>query len=323
MTSILPPKDEEVWIFPYSSKPVSGLNLRISQVFFALFSIASGTSPLYHSPLPPVVYWGACLFSTIGLIGSFTFTKTPSLPTKTLESLEENFKEEIHLLSGIDSKGNPQNCSIELLKTTIDTLWNRQKIKALNSLSECDFNAWNCYRLLALTPVQHWAKRGDLSKVQLLIENGAADQCVGKGSETSALYQAAFHGHIEIVKYLLSVGARSYVTLNAETPLHSFIPQLVYEYCNKGIFNENNKECLSILLVHFNCHAPKNLAYQLKIPIAEGENPLVYVQSYYQDFQGKQELIGCLSPYKKDKEVFLSQEISNDSLTLKELGEQK
>ena len=320
------PQDEKPYLLPCSNQPISSNELKVSRIALGLFSTVSAVGSLYLSYPVFLLSGGVCAISSLSLLGSFFMIKKapPLLPISTLQTVEETLQQEMHQLSGIDREGYPQACTNENFKSLVERLHCEKKLnKMLNGLSKYDITACQCYKLRPLTPLQHWAKRGDLYKVRLLIEKGAADQCLGKYALTSALFESLLAGHLPVTQHLLSVGANSYLTLNSDQRLASFLPKLIYEYCDRGVFRASHKSSLNTFLSHFQSYAPQDFAYQLSIPITKGEHPKTYVKKYCREFEGKNDLLECLSAYKKDDIVFNPNQLSDNPCTLEEVGQQK
>lgn len=219
-------------------------------------------------------------------------------------------------------------------------------LKQLNQLELLNVIPPSCSRTLGVqfythedqrTPLQHWASEGHLEICQLLVEHGAWDYC-GGNNNTSALYEAAFYGHLPVVEYLIKKGALANLSF-LNNPLFCFIPKFAFEivWCKTHL--ECKESCFScfrhILASHSKEHSG-NLEFQFKIPVDEQENNILCwlkkMEQIRTNHQGPMihELQKILVQYgATNKNVFTKAELKQQGLdigsgsTLNEIASQK
>lgn len=242
---------------------------------------------------------GMTAVSVCGLIGTCAFKKPASL-YPFLVSPEEidrlGLKKVIHELCGMDEDGNNLSISIERMQEILKDLKDRDLIYAINSIPRyyldkeellLDERYPNTIKTTKRTPLQHWAYKGNVEAVRLLLQYGASDYCHCKKADKyslrtiSALYLAVLSGHEEIVTLLLETGASADIYFKWGSRSNAFIPLLVFEL-GQGVKKSNTTPaCLRRIFQSLKTHQPKSLEYQLKIPVTrKQENCLVWITNY-------------------------------------------
>lgn len=173
------------------------------------------------------------------------------------------------------------------------------------------------------TPLHYWAKKGDLTTVKLLIEQGAKDYFT-EGSAVdqlvTGLYLAAKGGHLNVVQYLLQKGSPIDIAFSNQNVLCSFLPKLIFEMTQLLVekvdeLEANNLlECLKIILSHLGEKNKQNLQFQLRIPIRENVNILDWIVQEYSTEEIKiqqriKTLENLLQLYVTEKDVFSIKEL--------------
>ncbi len=167
-----------------------------------------------------------------------------------------------------------EKCGLEQAQGIVSDLKQQNQLALLNVIPPYYSGALGvqCYtHETQRTPLQYWAAQGNLAISQLLVEHGALDYCGGKNN-TSALYEAAFYGHLPMVEYLMGQGAHANLAFQ-KNPLFYFIPKFVFEmvWCKSHLEYKACFACLHFILDSQSKKNPENLKFQLKIPIDERE----------------------------------------------------
>lgn len=167
-------------------------------------------------------------------------------------------------------------CPIEKLKDIVGQLKDANMLQFLDAIPACCYNnpqssffrMWN--ECSYFTPLHYWAKEGNLEAVEILIKNGAHDHFT-EGENlyeiTSGLYLAALFGHPKVVEYLLKNGSRADVAFGKNNVLQSFIPKLIFDIGQSWETHDGALDCLRLILSELKRKDPKNLEFQLRIPV--------------------------------------------------------
>lgn len=212
---------------------------------------------------------------------------------KTSKVHRLGFTEIIHELSEIDVEGNYRPCSLERFKEILSILKDKNALYVLNSIPK--YIVEHSYKRdvfdippSCYTPLQHWVSKGNIEAVKALIQVRASDLCKENNEihcDKSALYVAAMHGHNDIVQYLLKNGAKANIAFHNNV-MFSFVPQFIFEISSKKNITHNQLTCLEIILNHLSAIDPKNLKFQLQIPIDFFDRKDQYVNSIdYLDYR--------------------------------------
>ena len=170
--------------------------------------------------------------------------------------------------------GEEEKLGLEHVQDLVTDLKSQNDLAVLNTIPIVRRPASGVYfyaHETTCTPLQYWASQGNLEITKLLVDHGALDYCGGR-NDTSALYEAAFYGHMHIVQYLMEQGAHANLAFR-KNPLYYFIPKFAFEMvmCMSSSECELPLNCFRYIL---NAHSklyPDNLKFQFKIPVDESE----------------------------------------------------
>jgi hypothetical protein len=269
---------------------------------------------------------GSCIF--VYRVGSEMTPLTQDQAPKghslyTVSDLNPQFVLLDELCEG-NTDGREMPCSMDRINEIIEQLKKNDMLPLLNAIPGYLSN--NFMSSVIVTPLHYWAKKGNLLVVKVLLENGAKDYFT-EGRDvhelTSGVYLAALYGHADVVEYLLKNGSRADVAFAKHNVLLSFVPKLVFEVAPL-IMGKNQEEdvnqalrCLRIILTHLKRNNPRNLNFQLKIPIDNGLNSFYWVEWKYcgsneatQEFRRAKQLGKVLAEFGADnQEVYSVEEL--------------
>lgn len=188
--------------------------------------------------------------------------------------------------------------SYERLKEILEILKEKNLLHLLNTIPvdrSLKYPDYGDTVLYVVSPLQHWAFKGKLDFVKLLVEHGAMDYLANSPfGNRSALYRAAECGHIEVVNYLLENGANADICFEGDI-LRSFIPDHIFHLSKMDGIELLSPYfmCLKRILDYMALYQPNKLCFQLTIPVKEGENIIQwakgknypYLQQVYRTLQ--------------------------------------
>ncbi len=279
--------------------------------------------------------------ATLAIVNLIRFKGRVSSPTTqriTREALKALVKpEEVERLNLTESLKELCNstCTPERMVEILEEIKEQGQLAILNSIPEGG----------TYTPLQHWIRQGNLQAVRLLIEYGAAlrieDETYSyrfnrlNAYSKSALFQAAQSGHIEIVKYLLSIGERADFAFHDKVTFH-FIPVYIYTLANaikdsRHTPPENASdqcECLRLILKNL---TKKERVHQFKIPVDQFTTGYVNAIDWIEkrglqkESPAKENLLKVLKSFEiKKGEVYTKEELTGpNDITLGELAQYK
>ena len=196
----------------------------------------------------------------------------PKLSLHTAPSINDVSEDHMKLVEKLcEGKGK---CDLEQARSIVKDLKQQNHLALLNVIPPFCSNTLGPHfytHETQRTPLQCYASEGDLEISKLLVEHGALDYC-GDKNNTSALYEAAFYGHLHMVEYLIEQGAHANLAFK-KNPLFYFIPKFAFEMvmCKSHL---EYKSCFVCFRYILDCHSknhPENLKTQFKIPIDEQE----------------------------------------------------
>lgn len=283
---------------PYINFTLSETTLRVTQVTLGMLSglgLMFGGLSQYYLPsswltsswLTPS--WSCTVgIALLGLGGTCMF-KQNNLPDRESlliplippQQIPSEHLQLIHELCEITVEGVSLECSLERVHAILSELQKGDNLRLLNTIPSYYLEQQRSpifqTPLIQFTPLQHWASKGNLEVVKLLLEHGAVDYCAkSPPGTTSALYEAALHGQIEVVDFLLGSGAHADLAFNGNV-LRYFIPKFVFQLIQRTQAQEISVACLDHILISLSKNQPENLKLQLKIPVNEGENVLCWI----------------------------------------------
>lgn len=193
--------------------------------------------------------------------------------------------------------------SYERLKEILEILKAKNLLYLLNTIPVDHFHkereSWDTIHSV-LSPLQHWAFKGRLNYVKLLVEYGAKDYLLySPFGNRSALYKSAQRGHVKVVNYLLENGANADISFESDA-LRSFIPDFIFHVRYVGGLEKSSNEfkCFKRILDYSALYHPESLSFQLTIPIAEGENAIEWTKEHRRYHPYLQEIYETLKSYK-------------------------
>lgn len=213
------------------------------------------------------------------------FNQTLSQHTTPLVTdLSEKHIGWMHELCEMDEEGHAKECTLERVNTILSKLKEEGSLYVLNSIPsyyiEESRHPLSYTHPIQYTPLNYWASKGNVEVVKLLVEHGARDYCADAPPyTTSALYEAALYGRIEVVQYLLSCGAHADLPFRNNS-LFYFVPQFSFQILKEPLQEyKNTLHCLELSLLSLSKKDPINLQLQLKIPVdEEGANILCWLK---------------------------------------------
>lgn len=212
-----------------------------------------------------------------------------------LQALSDFSPEQSALLDELcerNQQGCEVTCSTERCYEILTQFERGGGLAILNTIPKCCRNhSWkfSCRAHVPYTALHYWAKKGNLSIVEMLVEKGAKDYfSSGKNSYQlySALQVAALCGHLPVVQYLLKNESHVDIAFVDKNVLRCFVPQLIFlRACNIRITGGGDEcefdsflQCLDMILNALMVKNPINLQFQLNIPIEEGQNAFVHIE---------------------------------------------
>lgn len=181
-----------------------------------------------------------------------------------------------------DASWNKKQLTLDRLLEILAFLKEKNALSILNTIPVNPFvmDLGGVTERHIFSPLQYWAFKGNLEFVKLLVEHGAKDYLADcPYGNRSALYRAAEWGNIEVVNYLLENGAHASIQFDNDS-LRSFIPDHIFHI---GRFCPTDElfpqiACLKRILEYMAVYQPKELIFQLKVPIDPGKNAIKWAK---------------------------------------------